>query len=490
MELITAQKIFKALEEKRERVTNTYQKSMRYYNNKNDILWEHGGKGIEILDADGKKDGGIRRAKNRISNGFHRIITDQATQYTGGIVPSIDVDDRDLDDKILVALGDNFDRYFARLCNDAANAGTAWVHYWKTEKNEFKYAVINPTQITPIYDDLLEHTLIAVRRTYEKIDQETGDMLVCDEYWTDKEAYFFKRNKGEDYTQLVYDYKIPVYDDNLGEQLDNSNVLNHNFGRVPFIPFMNNQEGTANLPRYKGLIDVYDRVFAGFVNDIDDIQQVVLTLYNYGGEEASAEELLQKIKLDKVLKLDSLNPQDKSGLDTLTIDIPIEARNSLLDRTREAIFLQSQAVDPTKVEMGTNKSGVALKMLYSLLELKAAALESEFRPALAELVRAIMQHLNVSDADTRKIEQKWTRAAVKDAAETATIIAQLTDVTSKNTIAKNNPLVEDPQRELEELEKDKDSDMYSNPAAAAAIGTDKGDELSDGTTPPQPKEGE
>ena len=244
------------------------------------------------------------------------------------------------------------------------------------------------------------------------------------------------------------------------------------------------------MPRYKGLIDVYDRVFAGFVNDIDDIQQVVLTLYNYGGEEASAEELLQKIKLDKVLKLDSLNPQDKSGLDTLTIDIPIEARNSLLDRTREAIFLQSQAVDPTKVEMGTNKSGVALKMLYSLLELKAAALESEFRPALAELVRAIMQHLNVSDADTRKIEQKWTRAAVKDAAETATIIAQLTDVTSKNTIAKNNPLVEDPQRELEELEKDKDGDMYSNPAAAAAIGTDKGDDLSDGTTPPQPKEGE
>ncbi|MDT2922889.1 phage portal protein, partial [Lactococcus lactis] len=193
----------------------------------------------------------------------------------------------------------------------------------------------------------------------------------------------------------------------------------------------------------------------------DDVQQVILTLTNYGGEAASAAEFLQKIKLEKVAKIDSLNPEDKTGLDTLTIDIPVEARNSLLDRTREAIFLQAQAVDPTKVEMGTNKSGIALKMLYSLLELKAAAVENEFRPALATLVRAILRYLNVPDADTRKIEQKWTRAAVKDAAETADIIAKLADVTSMDTIAKNNPLVEDPQREIEELEKQKEEDPYA-----------------------------
>lgn len=462
MEIETAAKIFEALEQKRQKVADTYKKSMRYYNNKNDILWNDGGSGEEKLDANGKTDGGLRRARNRVSNGFHRIITDQGTQYTGAIVPSIDLDDDELTKEVFEILGDNFDRYFARLITDAANAGTGWLHYWLDEKDKsFRYAIINPTQMSVIYDDLLEHDIIAVRRTYEKLDQETGEMFVHDEYWTDKEATFFKRPKGTDYTELVYDYKIPLYDTGLNMNVGSSEKLQHNFGRVPFIPFLNNQEATANLPRYKGLIDVYDRVFAGFVDDVDDVQQVILTLTNYGGEAASAAEFLQKIKLEKVAKIDSLNPEDKTGLDTLTIDIPVEARNSLLDRTREAIFLQAQAVDPTKVEMGTNKSGIALKMLYSLLELKAAAVENEFRPALATLVRAILRYLNVPDADTRKIEQKWTRAAVKDAAETADIIAKLADVTSMDTIAKNNPLVEDPQREIEELEKQKEEDPYA-----------------------------
>ena len=481
MEIKEASKVFEALEAKREKIAKIYKKSMRYYRNKNDILWNDKGDGTEKLDTQGSladASTGLRVAKNRVSNGFHRIITDQATQYTGGVVPVIDVDDDAVNEKITETLGDNFDRYFTHLITDANNAGIAWIHYWIDDKtNAFKYSVINPTQITAIYNDLLEHEIIAVRRTYEKLDTTDGEMYIHDEYWTDKEAFFFKRPKGTDYSQLVYDYKIPLYDTALNQVLDNAAQMTHDFGRVPFIPFSNNQESSASLTRYKGLIDVYDRVFAGFVDDIDDVQQVILTLTNYGGEEKSSAELLRKIKLEKVLKVDALNPQDKAGLDTLTIDIPVEARNALLDRTREAIFLQAQAVDPTKVEMGTNKSGVALKMLYSLLELKAAALESEFRPALAALIRAVMKYNNVQDFETRKIEQTWTRAAIKDAAEMAQIISQLSDDTSTETKVKNNPLVEDPERELEELDRERteqrqNEDMFANPQAMAQVQND------------------
>ncbi|MDT2901586.1 phage portal protein, partial [Lactococcus lactis] len=72
MEIKTAAKIFEALEQKRQKVADIYKKSMRYYNNKNDILWNDGGSGEEKLDANGKIDGGLRRARNRVSNGFHR----------------------------------------------------------------------------------------------------------------------------------------------------------------------------------------------------------------------------------------------------------------------------------------------------------------------------------------------------------------------------------------------------------------------------------
>ena len=152
----------------------------------------------------------------------------------------------------------------------------------------------------------------------------------------------------------------------------------------------------------------------------------------------------------------------------MTIDIPVQARDDLLDRTREAIFLHGQGVDPSRVEMGTNKTGVALKMVYTLLELKAAALESEFRPGVSELVRAVLRYLNDGQANKRHITQKWTRAAVKDATEQADIVAKLASVTSDEAIAKSNPLVDDWQDELKLRETQ--SDSYDNPAARQTVG--------------------
>ncbi|WP_447515834.1 phage portal protein, partial [Clostridioides difficile] len=69
-----------------------------------------------------------------------------------------------------------------------------------------------------------------------------------------------------------------------------------------------------------------------------------------------------------------------------TINIPIEARDSLLKTTEKQIYVQGQGVDP-KPENFANTSGVALKFLYTLLELKAGLMETEFRLGFAKLVR-------------------------------------------------------------------------------------------------------
>lgn len=465
MELEVAKKVFQSTDGDRGRAIAQYEQSVRYYNNKNDITRDKGGQ--DTLDPNGKDDGYIRKADNRISNGYHRILVDQKAQYVGGVVPTFDVGDDSLNAKALEVLGDNYARIFNRLVIDAANAGEAWLHYWTDEYGVFHYATIDPAQITPIYDGSLEQKLLAVRRTYEALDTETGDVYIYDEYWTDTEAQFFKREQGLDYSALMYDYCVPVFDINTASPLDNSNILKHNSGAVPFIGFMNNQDGTPDLQRYKGLIDVFDRVYSGFVNDVDDVQQVILILTNYG-DAGSAQEFKQKLKQEQVINLENYGDGDKSGLDKLTIDIPVQARDDLLDRTREAIFLHGQGVDPSRVEMGTNKTGVALKMVYTLLELKAAALESEFRPGVSELVRAVLRYLNDGQANKRHITQKWTRAAVKDETEQADIVAKLASVTSDEAIAKSNPLVDDWQDELKLRETQ--SDSYDNPAARQTVG--------------------
>ena len=79
----------------------------------------------------------------------------------------------------------------------------------------------------------------------------------------------------------------------------------------------------------------------------------------------------------------------------MTISIPIEAREKFLEITRKAIFEQGMGVDPDPQKFG-NTSGEALKYLYSLLELKAGLMETEFKLGFGRLVRAICHHLGPS----------------------------------------------------------------------------------------------
>ncbi len=80
------------------------------------------------------------------------------------------------------------------------------------------------------------------------------------------------------------------------------NEYRHNFGTVPFIPFRNNQLATSDLFRIKKLIDAYDKTISGFMNDLEDIQEVILILTNYGGEDLN--EFLKNLKYYKTISVD------------------------------------------------------------------------------------------------------------------------------------------------------------------------------------------
>lgn len=127
------------------------------------------------------------------------------------------------------------------------------------------------------------------------------------------------------------------------------------------------------------------------------------------------------------------------------------------------LFVEAQGIDPTDFAIN-NATGTAIKMLYSHLELKASMTESYFRDSLNELVRAIMQWLNISDYESRKINQKWTRTAIHNSLEDAQVISQVSNVSFDEAIAKANPIVDDWQEEMKNRRDDEvNRDGYSNP---------------------------
>lgn len=454
MEIEVVKKIIKRHQLQLEKVISKTEVAERYYENENDIL--------KLKNPVEKKsddtNNPLRNADNRISHPWHQLLVDQKASYTMAVPPTFDVDDDEMNENIDKILGDIFPKVAKELAVNASNAGIAWLHVWKDDNKSgdmgsfFRYAVVDSKQIIPVFSKSLDKKLEGVLRVYQDYDAN-GDKIVIYEYWNNQECESFYRKSSDTIDEGLQIYEMfNLYDVSSGQEVGKTNNFKHEWGEIPFIPFRNNHIEQNDLAKIKKQIDVYDKVYSGFVNDVDDIQEIIFVLTNYSGTDK--QEFLNDLKKYKMVKVED-DDDSKGGVDTLAIDIPIEARTKVLEITREAIFVLGQGVDPQK-NIGQNNSGVALKQMYSLLELKASGLETEFRIGFAELVRFILRFYG-KDPDI-PIKQTWTRTQINNDLEQADIIAKLAASTSKENIAKSNPLVEDWQAELDSLKNEQDDD--------------------------------
>lgn len=437
MELETMKKLINTSRKKHREMAREAMVAERYYRKKNDILK----KGARGHSPDGNP---MRSADNRIPSNFYNLLVNQKTAYLFTDPPVFDTGDEKANKAVKNALGDNFSKICKDLCVNASNCTVAWLHYWVNEEGEFKYAVPDPKQIVPIWTDDLEKELSGILRVYDVLD-ESGRKRNIYEYWNREYCYtFYKESRDAMSSLQPYDATMAA-----GALPDSdAYCFAHGFGEVPFIPFPNNAEGSNDLNDVKELIDTYDKIYSGFMNDLEDIQEVVFVLTGYEGEDLS--EFLHKLKKYKTVKIDG-DEDLQGGLSTLTIDIPVEAREKMLTMTRKAIFEQGMGIDPDPQNFG-NSSGVALAYLYSLLELKSGLMEIEFRPGFARLVRAAARHAGIAIQGT--ITQTWTRTSVRNESELAAIAQQSVGVLSQRTILGNHPWVTDADQETAQLEKE------------------------------------
>ena len=225
----------------------------RYYRNETDILFRDKPKE--------EADNPLRNADNRIPRNFHGLIVNQKASYAFTAPPLFDVGSTASNKRITETLGDEYAKNCMELCINAANASIGWAHYWQGE-NGFEWAVVPSGQIIPVFDRSLKRRLIGAMRVYPDIDEATGDNYTIYEYWTDTECQAFRRRTGDELDLLTY-YDMFI-DPDTGDQ---TAAYRHDFGEVPFIPFYNNNVKTDDLKNIKPLIDVYDKVYSGFIND-------------------------------------------------------------------------------------------------------------------------------------------------------------------------------------------------------------------------------
>lgn len=401
----------------------------RYYLCENDILYAR--------KNDEKDSEPLRSADNRIPSSFYPLLVNQKAAYTFSDPPIFTAGSAETDKAISKVLGNRFAKNCKSLCVKASNCGYAWIHYWQGNDGAFKYAVLDGIQAVGVYSDDLEQQLEYVIRVYRR--QINGNLCDVYEIWNSKCCTAFYCNTDSEIEFGLQEYCV------FGKNSGKTNVYAHCFKKPPFILFSNNEKKTSDLECIKNLIDIYDKTYSGFANDLEDIQEVIMILSGYSGTDIT--EFLTDLKKYKVIKLDDMS--DRLGVDTLSIEIPVEAREKMLEMTRKAIFEEGQGVDPRQTDFG-NSSGVALQFMYSLLELKAGLLETEFRCGFDELVHEICSYYGILISD---IGQIWTRTSVRNDKELSEIAAESKGIISDETIITRHPWVENPTNEMEKIEK-------------------------------------
>lgn len=429
----------------------------RYYNNEDDIE-KTGAAAIDAVNGYLKEIGQnpLRSADNRISNNWHEILTVQKNAYLFTYPPVFTVgEDEELSQQVNELLGDSFAKTMSRLGTFATNAGTAWLQYWVSEDGTFHTAALEADKGVAFTEPTdIEQTIIVFVREY-LLPDENGDEIPHYEVWDKDEVVFINGKTLEEESVKMNGREV-------------TRLLNP-FGEVPFIEFPNNERKSSDLQKYKRLIDAYDKVVSGFINDLDDLQEIIFVLkdfrgdaentisvpvrdekgelqYDMDGDVLTKEvqkpvNLLQQIKAQKYLTVD-----ESGGVDKITLEIPTEARNVALTLLQKQIYIAGMGVDPNPERTG-QATGAYVDHLYHLLELKAGLMETEFRSSLNKLIRAVLKHLNREDKKV-KITQSWTRNKPKDANETVNRLnATPREVMSDYTKRRLHPDIDDPDLE-------------------------------------------
>ena len=264
------------------------------------------------------------------TNQFNRLIT-QLNQYELG--NGVTWGKEDTGKK----LGKNFDSQL----QDAGEK--ALVHkvsfgFWNKDHVE----IFSFLEFAPLYDEENGSMRMGVRFWQLAKDKPLRATLYEEDGYTDYIWY-----SGEQGQELhpKRDYIIHKETTNIG---GTEIVGGENYASFPIVPFWGNKYHQSEFVGMREDIDAYDLIKSGFANDLDDVSQIYWVIQNAGGMDDI--DLLEFMKRLKTLHV--ANVDDNQTVTPQTINIPVEARETLLKRLRSDIYEDFMALDTKNIADG------------------------------------------------------------------------------------------------------------------------------------------
>ena len=436
-EAFTDERILRELIEEHD--TEKYLVGVRYYENEPDILKRR----IYIYDENGQKQIDATATNHRVPHNWHKLLVDQKVGYLFGRPVVLSAEPEAYAETLNEWLDEQWDDQLQEIAKSASNKGVEWLHPYIDGEGNFDYIIIPAEQCIPVYDTEYQKKLVALIRYYPF--WVNGRETIRAEWWTAEYVTFYIQGENGQFV-----LEPPEEGRRNPDSHFYYNEQGLGWGRVPFIAFKNNEEQKSDLAFYKEIIDIYDFVNSDMANDLTDVQKILYILRGYEG--TSLAEFLTNLRRYRAIKTD----QD-GGVDTVSANIPVEAINAFLDREEENIFLFGQGVNIKTDRFGRAPSGIALKFLYTLLDLKANIMARKFSFSIKEFIWFLTEYFGIAGIQTvpddavDSVKITFTKSMLINDEEMARIALQSKGIISDETIVANHPWVDDAGSEIQRV---------------------------------------
>lgn len=288
-------------------------------------------------------------------------------------------------------IGADFENKLSAMAKKAMVAGCAF-GFWNFDHLEVFSFVDTPNDpgFAPLYDE--DTSLLRAGVRYSKNGGTERYTLYEEDGYTE-----YIKLKDEDIkvyaNKRKYIQKIQSTEATGIESVEGSN-----YPGFPIIPMYANDLKQSEIVGIRESIDCYDFIKSGLANEIDDTSGFYWILKGTGGmDDVDMQRFIERMK-----SVRAINLQPDMEAEAHTLDIPVEAREKLLDRLRNDLYEDFMLLDTEKALSG-NITATGIRLAYQAQDDKCGDFEYHIR----EFIARLFVLLGIEDTPSFK----WNRIA-------------------------------------------------------------------------------
>jgi SPP1 family phage portal protein len=421
----------------------------KYHNGENDIK----NRTRFLIGRNGEQVTPKFLAQSKIAHNFIRKLTRQKVGYLLSQPFTATTESDELKKVLKEKFNDEFFRILKNIGQDSINEGIAWGQVFYDEDGELSIKRIPATEVIPFWKDIDHIRLESLIRVYSTTEYSGKDK---------KEVKRVKYFDEDGIWNFVYmedglkpDPDVPWephfvitngdVDPETGQAIGEGVV----WDILPMIPFKYNSEEIPLIYFIKDIIDDYDLNTSDLSNELQDEPNSPKVVRNYDGTDKGE-------FVHNLATLNTMFVRDDGDIKMLSNVIDHSARDSHLDRLRKDLYEIGGGVDTQTKHLG-DASGVALKFVYSDLDMDCDEFANELRYSLRLLIWFIVEDIRIrsqSDLHDQLVKIEFNTNTNINEEEKITNLKNSSGMISHETILDQHPYVQDVEAEKKRIEEE------------------------------------